>query len=1091
MTRLRAHESTPTPSTWTTISRVLWFSVCLPTFRTLVSKLPHLAVAVGGASTGLLLLIPFSRLRLAVGGASLVQVCLLLTVALTMLLCQSFLRRGSRVVALIGCWGLVLWSLLHPAILSTSLTGVERYALSQLANPWTEAMIFFVLTLASLAVPVACAVAIGLQLQALRLPYLIGIAGCWLLLPASLGTVLSLTPLVWGSLVFLVFAGAFVVNRSTLDERLIPGNAPVDAAIPPETTSPMAFWEQAFRAGLIGLAVAMATFVGRQLVLDHVLSEAALAGGFLLGCGLCTLSVRRSPLSRWSVLCLWGAGLILLYPQLTNLVIWQSTWISNPVLLYWNRALLLALLTLPLGWSLGSVACPAQNGTLGSNSRTPSPLTRQALPTWGSCLLLCLGMTSAIRSGVSLVTAAYILIGIATSVLLGLSIWQRFGALSREKECTSTAVDGLSASDKSASPLAAPAVVLPIWRQRVSRAGSLSLALIILAALFSPQRLDLRRSEKTVYAGNVFHALRNGVASEKWMWLDDGRHVAVAESLEHRLSFWKHNGLHLLSRQNGLPLEQFSIKPEVSPRHVSELLPSLVSILTHAEAEHVLLLGMHRSSLEVCDAFPLHSVTVLDDALPLWERQHAFQPTLIDPERYRFTRGSIPLALKTQHSQPYDVIITPQLIPGTSAAAARLTGEYFADVRKLLSPDGMLCQRIACYDLGPEILQQIVGTAAVQFPQVVVMEALPGELLLLASLREETLITPEFIARLQLPEVRRLLGTAGWDWSLAASRGTLDQAAVQAWLDDKQLHLTCREADLAFQLPIEVARWGNKLQASRESLAQKAKSLVEFLGEGEELQDVSQRLEDLKLAQQILNEEPDNVWGYRAALKKQLTDRPRAKIMQVSGEGLARRLHPDDQHRKDYLVTVGKIAQAEQPTSEMLDQLARFQSQFDPLLASFVSHEAVHHSRRRGETPDARHWQHLLISITYSSPGDQSVRNVCEAINILCRQPELVDGPDTQWDQLNSLLEVLAHRWDLRLRDERRSLKFETIDTERSIAAVEAAIESLEAGYPAVGLTSNAWHIRRDIIEQGLLQPLQRHRSKQLRTQRTVVPLGP
>jgi hypothetical protein len=289
---------------------------------------------------------------------------------------------------------------------------------------------------------------------------------------------------------------------------------------------------------------------------------------------------------------------------------------------------------------------------------------------------------------------------------------------------------------------------------------------------------------------------------------------------------------------------------------------------------------------------------------------------------------------------------------------------------------------------------------------------------------------------------------------------------------------------LLYSLPWEVSRWDSKAEQTRTALGAHGEALRTALGDSELARSVSQRLEDLSLAHQIQRENPDEPWAYRKAIKDRLQDRPRSDIIQVKNEGLKRVLLPEDQRRKDYLVALGKAATQERPSLESIRAVQEFQTPFDPLLSLFVNYESAQLLARSAEHPVHEQLQHRLHTVYFSSFQDESVRNVTESIRLICSHPECLPASERRWDQLNSLMQVLAQRWQVRFNSPRIS-KFEPLDTERSVEAANAAVAELESLSRQVGLTRNQWELRKATLEQSLLRPLRQHRSAQLR--QTVV----
>lgn len=1001
----------------------------------LLHSLPAFLTGSIGFAFGTVCLLIFARLRLALGDGIPVTIATLVTLVLSAVVSSSLFRQASRRQTGIAMLAVACWCLIQPSILERSMAAIGQFSILELTHPLKSFGVTLSIVLASLF-PVSSAGYVLFDTTPDRRGSLtLGLALSLLVMPIWLSYSLPLSVASWISISALAISGVrLVLNLRPDILKTSPDNSSSvsDPAVP--TT-----WSLRVNLFLLmataGAWLAVAGFVNRQLVLNTLTSEFILIGGLFAGLALSGVLKRTFvPWQLWLGSSAWGATLMLAYPTLTFLSVYETTWISNSILLQSMRALLSICLALPAGYLLGQTKVVTRLTTESGLSQT---------------IAVAVGFTVAMLSGLSIHAA-----------VMGITL------MSLSLACGTYLLSKASLDTK--------------WYSITSL--SFALALIVCGFIWSG-RLDPARSEKVVFSSNAYAAMRNGLDWKLMNWIDDGRRVASASSLSGHWSLWKHRGAQAVTRQDGLVTELRTDNPAIVPAHAAEVLPGLFPLVAHTSAEHVLVLGLHSTTLRTCESFPLLSLNVVDNAPHFAQRRDWALSGLVDPDQVKLMQSDLHLALKAKHPHPYDVIVLPHTIPATVDGASQLTQDFYQGILSQLAPNGIFCQRLAFYDLGPNYVEKIVGTLRSVFPEVLIVESIPGEVLLLGADRNSSLITPELIEQFQLPQTRLALGKIGWDWSIPASRGTLDTKAVDKWLGEAKVHFSTRQPEFAFQLPQEVARWGSKSQMTRQVLAKHGMALGGYLGEGPQSLEIQQRLEDLQLAQNILENQPDNVWSYRAVLKKQLTERPRSKILQVKHEGLKRRLHPDDQRRKDYLQTLGDLAHAETPSFAMIDQLVQYLQPFDPLLGPFVSNEAVQQLRRMDAPTEAAQFHNLLFSIHFSSGADKSVRNVSEAITLLCENPEIISDNANRWDQLNGLVEVLRHRWQLRFYDRNRAQDYETIDTEQSLAALDKAIAELEENSTPAGLTSAEWDAREEMIEMSVLRPLQQHRSQQLRRQ--------
>lgn len=596
---------------------------------------------------------------------------------------------------------------------------------------------------------------------------------------------------------------------------------------------------------------------------------------------------------------------------------------------------------------------------------------------------------------------------------------------------------------------------------------------VALLGMFFINAEATRDSEKIMFSTPTFLSLRRGVQRQELAWLDDGRELESRETVRGRLSLWRHRGNQVVIRANGLPLDFVTTDLMTCPRAASEVAPSLLPLVLHPQADHVLVLGGHPSTVQTCSTFPLQTVTV-------WEQDDTVLRVMdkvlldLDNESTISTKQINPrLALKAQAGQQYDVIVSPHVSLLTADGTSLLTKDFYRSVQKHLSPKGIFSQRVPYYDLGPKVLRQIMTAMEDAFPNVLALESVSGELVFMGSLQETSFVDEDVVDRLQLPQARFVMSTIGWDWSIPMSRGALGSEEIQKFLGEPS---KSNSLQLACALPVEIMRWGNKSTATREALSEHGQSLGAMLGEIPEAQDISQRIQDIQLAQNVLIEHPDQFWAYRGVLKKQLKERPRTAIVQV--DGLKHGLHPEDQRRKDYLVALGAAATRAVPTEDDIQEVTKFTNptEFDPLVNHFVHHEVALLLERVEDADRKTELLHRLHAIYYAPPQDRSVAIICRAMNLLCEQ----ESDAHAFDQLNGLMRVMQLRWATRFQDPIKEKKYEPLDTEHSIEAVRDSLEKMDDCYSDAGLTADEWSLRRGFLERELLRPLKRHRSAQL-----------
>lgn len=797
-------------------------------------------------------------------------------------------------------------------------------------------------------------------------------------------------------------------------------------------------------AFLSGAGLAIAASMMALIVPRTFATEFALPGGLLLGFALSpsARSYRRqgTPATATTLALspgVWIAGLILLFPCFVRLSLRTSAFLSNVILISAARHALLMCGAVPAGWILGSLL-----------SWIPSCRNRLALSSLGVAALGFFGVQM-LPIGPGLASVVVIIGSLA------MGAWACRGFL--------------ASGDWSGRRLAWPA----------------AMTLVAVLGLCLPGRYRPDLAEKLLYSGGIFASLRSGTPASQLHVLDGGRLVACAESLRGRSSAWSYRGTQLLVRQDGISSEYRSTNPHLAPHSAADVLPAAFLMNLHPAAEHVLVLGWHTPTLETCLSFPVHSVSVIEadsevlrlDALL---RSQGRSPALTDETRFKVWTVDPLLAVQSRHARKYDVILDPQPQPVTAAGGSRRTAEHYAAIRRQLSENGLYCQRLAYYDLGPREVARIAATFYDQFPHCLLTESVPGELLMIGSPSADPVVAADMVSRLKAPQSRAVLAGAGLDWSALLGRGGLNSDSVRELVSGVSSRCDLASVNFGFALAREMMAWGDKASDSRGRLGQHGKSLAVMLGSAPEIQEIDQRLEDLRTAQQIQDSNPDQPWAYRAVIKQRLSERPRSAVIQVKGEGLKHGLHPEDQRRKDYLIDLAHVAKQEHPPINEIWGLQVYAEPFDPLLSLFVHYEMARLMGSQESPPPRPRFEELVHTVYHSTPADRSVRNVCTAIELLCREPATVSGPEQRWDHLNGLLDMLAVRWQARLADGRQR-KFDQVDAEHSIRSAELALQTMQTLRPDVAVSAADWELREAVLTEHLLKPVRQYRSRLLK----------
>ena len=284
------------------------------------------------------------------------------------------------------------------------------------------------------------------------------------------------------------------------------------------------------------------------------------------------------------------------------------------------------------------------------------------------------------------------------------------------------------------------------------------------------------------------------------------------------------------------------------------------------------------------------------------------------------------------------------------------------------------------------------------------------------------------------------------------------------------LQNSCLNARFTMSIASETLRWGPKWKEKQVLFSNRTGPVLMALElEDEVQQTIVRRIQDAQERTRILTERADDQWSYRRILKSALKDRPRSTIQRVNNE-IRQTLSADDQHRKAYLVALGRAAREENPSLESIEKIESFTMPYDPLMTDFVHFEVAHLLGRASTTDPAREYHNWMHCITYAPDSDRSVRPVASALDLLRRNPTIVPDPAWRWDQFCLLLDVMRVRWSSRWEAGVTS-KYEAADMQHSIEAVTATLTAMDELAPQAGLDQETWKVQRRIWVDTLVTP--------------------
>ncbi|HVJ66977.1 MAG TPA: hypothetical protein VM510_03275 [Caulifigura sp.] len=788
-------------------------------------------------------------------------------------------------------------------------------------------------------------------------------------------------------------------------------------------------------AAVAGVAAVLVTWFQTQLFLPTAALWCAAWGGLVIGASVGLKTSTGTTLSR-TARCCAGLGLLvaflaITFPWMLQLAMTISGGVSwLPAIVGLRTAIVAGMMFLP-GIAFGMAAA-------GRNPQGTSGLFLATL-----CFLV--GFLGAHLSNLTLLAALpFTLIACG----LGVALWL--------------------VSMNSAAPAGRWSGMTPVG----------AVTAMALAALASPSAH--LPGQRMLFSGPHFQARALGVSDELLHSIDDGRLIRSTVTSHGTTAVWRHAGVQSVLRRNGVTLGVVSTQSDVCPQPVSEVLTACLPLTIHPQPHHILVTSASYPTVAgVCLLFPVETVTAFDAdpaALPFCrESAERVCPSLARGDNRLSLHQADPVRGLASTNAQYDVVIAPYSVMGDIDSARQGTAEHLRSIHARLASGGVFCQRITCFDLNVPTVLDFVRTAQSIFPSVQLNEVAPGEWLLIARMETDSTLDKSFLERLEKPHVRDVLASAGWDWSIVLSLKTVHPTDLSTLASNSRI-VSARDAQIAYSLPLDVMRWGPKFELRRQWISRHARPLGDALGDEPALTDVTQRLSDVKLAQQVMIDHPDQFAAYRHFVKKRLQDRPRPKVIQVAGEGLKNGLDPEDSRRKVYLTALGKAAETK--SRRDIDRLAEFYAPFDPLLTPFIPREFVRIDRQAGSPDFTAQWRWGLRSVYYAPPNDASVNNVCDALDVLKQHPEVVGDAAAQWDCCNALLDVLKNRWGLRITSG-ATLKYGVADAHRTLELASALLEHMDSLHTSAGVSDEDWQTRRLVIEKHLIRPVRSWRIEQ------------
>lgn len=559
------------------------------------------------------------------------------------------------------------------------------------------------------------------------------------------------------------------------------------------------------------------------------------------------------------------------------------------------------------------------------------------------------------------------------------------------------------------------------------------------------------------------------------------------------LTVWRTAGDQVLVRRNGFPVGQVTANSMTTPQPVAETLTTLLPLVMHRRAQSVMLLGDDSGAgLRVCTNFPLHTIEAIrpDAVSSELAKQYtwsALETLPVVDDRVTVRQVDVSLAVRTKRAPEdlFDVVVAASPNPVSLRCQDQLTAEFYAAVRSQLNSEGVFCQRIVQHDLGSEPLVRIVSAIRSAFGRVVVTQMAAGQLAIVASVNPKGLLDEGLLGRLRRQHVSQELTRSGWDWSQVASLPVVDTNDPIGIFEHLSM-LTASSAGnahFAISLPLEATRWGNKAMELQQMFAPHQQRMADAAPQSSAYLEYSRRFSAVVQQQEILTSFPDNPWPYRKSLKMEMQRNPGAPVESVVAGKVVRRGDALDEYRKDYFTKLGAtLTQASEGMADPLSlrTLDQFTQKYEPLLSYFARHEVIRIHEATGHPSPALELRHRLHTVYFSEGGDFSIGLINKAITQLLDDPELLASDDSRYDHVNSLLQELVRRWEVRVGYSPPSASRTQLEVDECVRLANRALDAMEQWGGAMQIADNDLSARRRFINQALISPLRIYREEVL-----------
>ena len=640
----------------------------------------------------------------------------------------------------------------------------------------------------------------------------------------------------------------------------------------------------------------------------------------------------------------------------------------------------------------------------------------------------------------------------------------------------------------SLSASAAGLLLLAVWpalmdltsRKRRRLATLCGAVPLVVAATILASAPDTVRPSRLLADLRPLAAIQRGIDLDVIPFTDATRLLGHRETADGTVTVWKTAASRAELRVNGFPLGTMSVNPDLAPQSIPEVAAAVLPFVLHPHAESALLMNDATGlALQTCRQLPMHTIlnvpaniSLVDGAVPLSD-QDIVRRIDQTPEQ----------AIRNSSLPAVDIIVDTLLDPARPASASRRTRAWYQAILDRMEPDGVFCQRLRQHRVGHNTVLRLVMTMSSVFEQTALLQITPGELLLLGSGSSRPLFDEGTMERMERQHVRRVLGQCGWDWCQLAALPVIDVSDPAHIWKGRSLPLpaSAGTTDWILTSEAEAASFLNHGPALHALVADHQRQMVNLIPASPQHAEYRRRISAHAQQVELATAFPDQWWSYRKSLKSEMLRNQRPPIQTIADGDIKESIHPLDQFRKDYLVTLGRLSKEvreENLSVESLSTLTAFSVDYEPLISDFAHFELVRLHELAKHPAPANEFQHRLHSVNFTHAKDYSVRHVISALEQLTSQPELIADDASRYDQLNDLIQQLILRWEQRTTWEPRSALRTQRDVDLSVRVAQRALAQMESLAESASVERESFLTRRHFISDALVVPLRDYREQ-------------